>query len=56
MVISEVSLGTMGIDILRNENLGLMIESNVNASNESGVTQDYAHGNVHFNKVISNKT
>ena len=34
MVISEVSLGTEVIDVLSDDNFGLMFESNFNASNE----------------------
>ena len=34
MFISEVSLRAAGIDVSSNENLGLMLESNVNVSNE----------------------
>ena len=34
MVISEVSLGTTGIDVSSDENFVLMLESNVNVSNE----------------------
>ena len=33
MVISEVSLGTSGIDVSSDDNFGLMLESNVNVSN-----------------------
>ena len=33
MVISEVSLKTEGVDVLSNDNLGLIMESNVNVSN-----------------------
>ena len=38
MVISEVSLGTAGIDVLSNDNFGLMLESNVNMRNEFTTT------------------
>ena len=34
MVISEVSLKTEGVDVLSNDNLGLIMESNVNVSND----------------------
>ena len=34
MVISEVSLGMAGIDVSGDENFGLMLEINVNASND----------------------
>ena len=34
MVISEVSLGTAGIDVSINEIFGLMLERNINVSNE----------------------
>ena len=34
MVVSEVSLSMLGIDVLSDEIFGLMLESNINVSNE----------------------